>query len=608
MKSLLRFITCGSVDDGKSTLIGHMLYDAKLLFADQERALELDSRLGSRGGEIDYSLLLDGLLAEREQGITIDVAYRYFTTAHRSFIVADTPGHEEYTRNMAVGASFADLAIILVDATKGVVTQTKRHARICALMGVKNLVLAVNKMDLVNFNEVRFTKIKSDFLQLIEEFRLESVQVIPVSATNGDNITKKSANTPWYDGLALLPYLEEVDTQQEEQQNYFVMPVQRVSRPNHTFRGFQGQIEAGTIAVGDEITTLPSNEKVKVKSILVTDREVQTAYAGQPVTIQLHREVDVSRGCVLTTDRQIAVADLFTAQILWMDDTELAAGKNYLIKVGTKIIPSTIVAIHHKVDINTGQHIAANKITKNELATCDIALTEKVVFDSFDRNEALGNFILIDRITNMTAACGVIKEIALREKHIFGQQTDVTREVRAEQKGQKPLTLWFTGLSGSGKSTLANEVEKRLVAFGHHTMLLDGDNVRLGLNKDLGFDEVGRIENIRRIAEVAKLMNDAGLITLTSFISPFEQERRKAQQIIGQSYIEIYISTPLDVCEKRDVKGLYQKARAQEITNFTGISSPYEEPKNPHIKIDTSNISLEEATDYIVKEVLKVLA
>ncbi|WP_107841039.1 adenylyl-sulfate kinase [Metasolibacillus meyeri] len=607
MKSLLKFITCGSVDDGKSTLIGHMLYDAKLLFADQEKALELDSKLGSRGGEIDYSLLLDGLLAEREQGITIDVAYRYFTTAHRSFIVADTPGHEEYTRNMAVGASFADLAIILVDATKGVITQTKRHARICALMGVKNLVLAVNKMDLVNFNEVRFTKIKNDFLQLIEEFRLESVQAIPVSATNGDNITKKSINTPWYDGLALLPYLETVDIHQEQEQGFFLMPVQRVSRPNHTFRGFQGQIAAGKIAVGDEITTLPSNEKAKVKSILVTDREVQSAGAGQPVTIQLHREVDVSRGCVLTTDQQIAVADLLTAQILWMDDTELEVGANYLIKVGTKIIPSTIVRIQHKVDINTGQHLQANQITKNELATCTIALSEKVVFDSFERNEALGNFILIDRITNMTAACGVIQEAVVEEKNVFWQQTDVTREVRAEQKGQKPLTLWFTGLSGSGKSTLANEVEKRLVSLGYHTMLLDGDNVRLGLNQDLGFDENGRIENIRRIAEVAKLMNDAGLITLTSFISPFEQDRRKAQQIVGQSYIEIYISTPLDVCEKRDVKGLYQKARAQEIADFTGISSPYEEPKDPQIKIDTSNISLEEATDYIVKEVLKAL-
>lgn len=608
MKSLLKFITCGSVDDGKSTLIGHMLYDAKLLFADQEKALELDSKVGSRGGEIDYSLLLDGLLAEREQGITIDVAYRYFTTDHRSFIVADTPGHEEYTRNMAVGASFADLAIILVDATKGVITQTKRHARICALMGVKHIVLAVNKMDLIGFDQARFHDIKADFLQLTKDFQLESIQAIPVSATNGDNVTRKSENTPWYDGLALLPYLETVDVRKDNEQQFFLLPVQRVSRPDHTFRGFQGQIEAGSIAVGDEITTLPSNEKAKVKSILVTDREVASASVGQPVTIQLDREVDVSRGCVLTTADTIEVADMFTAQILWMDDTNLVPGKNYLVKVGTKIIPGTVVSIQHKVDINTGQHIVADHIEKNELATCDIALSEKIVFDSFERNEALGGFILIDRVSNMTSACGVIEQALLHSPNVIWQKTDVTREVRSQQKGQTPLTLWFTGLSGSGKSTLANEVEKRLVSLGYHTMLLDGDNIRLGLNKDLGFDENGRVENIRRIAEVAKLMNEAGLITLTSFISPFEQDRQHAKQIIGDAYIEIFVSTPLAECEKRDVKGLYQKARAGEIANFTGISSPYEAPKNPDIEIDTSNYSLEDATEYIVKEILKVLS
>lgn len=608
MKSLLKFITCGSVDDGKSTLIGHMLYDAKLLFADQEKALELDSKVGSRGGEIDYSLLLDGLLAEREQGITIDVAYRYFTTDHRSFIVADTPGHEEYTRNMAVGASFADLAIILVDATKGVITQTKRHARICALMGVKHIVLAVNKMDLIGFDQKIFDEIQDDFMQLTKDFHLESIQAIPVSATNGDNVTKKSDNTPWYDGLALLSYLENVDVREDDEHSAFVLPVQRVSRPDHTFRGFQGQIEAGVISVDDEITTLPSNEKAKVKSILVTDREVQSASVGQPVTIQLDREVDVSRGCVLTTSNDIEVADMFTAQILWMDDTNLVPGKNYLVKVGTKIIPGTVVSIQHKVDINTGQYILTDHIVKNELATCDIALSEKVVFDSFEQNKALGGFILIDRVTHMTSACGVIEQALLHSSHVIWQKTDVTREVRAQQKGQTPITLWFTGLSGSGKSTLANEVEKRLVSLGYHTMLLDGDNVRLGLNKDLGFDESGRVENIRRIAEVAKLMNDAGLITLTSFISPFEEDRRNAKQILGESYIEIFVSTPLEECEKRDVKGLYEKARAGEIANFTGISSPYEVPENPTIAIDTSKYSLEEATEYIMKEVLKILS
>ncbi|WP_208586122.1 adenylyl-sulfate kinase [Gracilibacillus suaedae] len=607
MKGLLKFITCGSVDDGKSTLIGHMLYDAKLLFADQEKALELDSKVGSRGGEIDYSLLLDGLMAEREQGITIDVAYRYFTTDNRSFIVADTPGHEEYTRNMAVGASFADLAVILVDATKGVITQTKRHARICALMGIKHVVLAVNKMDLIGFDQKRFEEIKNDFLQMTYGFNLESVQVIPVSATEGDNITKNSENTLWYDGKALLPYLEDIEVEEDVDQEEFVMPVQRVSRPNHTFRGFQGQVEAGHIKVGDELITLPSQEKANVKSILVTDHEVSEAGAGQPVTVQLDREVDVSRGCVITTSENIQVTDMFTATILWMDDTELVEGRNYLVKVGTKLLPGTVMSIKNKIDINTGKEVPADKIFKNELVECDISLSENMVFDKFENNEALGGLILVDRVTNMTSACGVIKHELRRSTNVVWQDTDVTREVRAQQKGQKPLTLWFTGLSGSGKSTLANEVEKRLVATGHHTMLLDGDNVRHGLNKNLGFKEQDRVENIRRIAEVGKLMNDAGLIALTSFISPYDSDRQNAREIIGDSYIEIFVSTPLEVCEERDVKGLYKKARAGEIPNFTGISSPYEKPENPEIEIDTSKYSLEEATDYVVKEIMKYL-
>jgi bifunctional enzyme CysN/CysC len=607
MKSLLKFITCGSVDDGKSTLIGHMLYEAKLLFADQEKALELDSKVGSRGGEIDYSLLLDGLMAEREQGITIDVAYRYFTTDHRSFIVADTPGHEEYTRNMAVGASFADLAVILVDATKGVIAQTKRHARICSLMGIKHLVLAVNKMDLMGFDQKRFKDIKNDFMQMTYGFNLESIQVIPVSATEGDNITKKSENTRWYDGLPLLPYLESVDVRKKMDQTSFIMPVQRVSRPNHTFRGFQGQIEAGQIQVGDEIITLPSHEKAKVKSVLVADKEMDSAIVGQPVTLQLDREVDVSRGCVLTTSDHIQVADMFTATILWMDDHELVPGRNYLVKVGTKSLPGTVMAIKHKIDINTGKEIPAERIFKNELVVCDISLSEKMVFDRFETNEALGGLILIDRVTNMTSACGVIDHALRRSTNVVWQKTDITRDIRAQQKGQKPLTLWFTGLSGSGKTTLANEVEKRLVATGHHTMLLDGDNVRHGLNKNLGFKEKDRVENIRRIAEVAKLMNDAGLITLASFISPYESDRKNAREIIGEDYIEIFVNTPLAECEKRDVKGLYKKARAGEIPNFTGISSPYEAPENPEIEIDTSKYSLEEAADYVLKHIIKYL-
>lgn len=606
-RSLLKFITCGSVDDGKSTLIGHMLYDAKLIFTDQEKALELDSKVGSREGKIDYSLLLDGLMAEREQGITIDVAYRYFTTVSRSFIVADTPGHEQYTRNMAVGASFADLAIILVDATQGVLSQTKRHARICALMGIKHFVLAVNKMDLIHFDKHRFDEIKEEFLGLTAGYDYESMQVIPVSATEGDNITTKSNNTLWYDGLALLPYLEQVDVSANFVEDSFILPIQRVSRPNHTFRGFQGQIESGMIEVGAEIITLPSNEKAKVKSILLTDKLVYEAIAGQPVTIQLDREVDVSRGCVFVNNSDVKVADMFTATILWMDDNELVAGRNYLIKIGTKTITATVMNIKYKIDVNTGKHVLADKLFKNEMASCDISVSENIVFDRFKNNKALGSLILIDRVSNMTSACGVIEHELRRSTNVIWQDMDITREMRARQKGQQPITLWFTGLSGSGKSTLANEVEKRLVALGKHTMLLDGDNIRHGLNKNLGFKEVDRVENIRRIAEVAKLMNDAGLIAITSFISPYENDRENAKSIIGDTYIEIYVSTPLEECEKRDIKGLYKKARNGEIPNFTGISSPYEEPLRPDIEIDTSKYSVEDATELLMKQITKYI-
>lgn len=607
MKSLLKFITCGSVDDGKSTLIGHMLYDAKLLFVDQEKALELDSKVGSREGAIDYSLLLDGLMAEREQGITIDVAYRYFTTDHRSFIVADTPGHEQYTRNMAVGASFADLAVILVDASQGVLVQTKRHARICSFMGIKHFVLAVNKMDLIHYDKHRFEEIKTEFLRLTAGFDLESIEVIPASATEGDNITEKSMNTSWYKGLPLLTYLEQIDVREAVDKDSFIMPVQRVSRPNHTFRGYQGQIESGQISVGDELSTLPANEKARVKGILVTDQQVDSAVSGQAVTIQLDREVDVSRGCVLLKDKDLKPADMFTATILWMDDTDLVAGRNYLIKVGTRVLPATVMNIKHKIDIDTGKRIPADRLFKNEMALCDISLAEKVVFDKFKNNKALGGFILIDRITNMTSACGVIKHPLRRSTNVIWQNTDINKEIRAEQKGQKPLTLWFTGLSGSGKSTLANEVEKRLVAMGKHTMLLDGDNIRHGLNKNLGFKELDRVENIRRIAEVARLMNDAGLIIITSFISPYEKDRENAREIIGDEFIEIFVSTPLEECEKRDVKGLYKKARAGEIPNFTGISSPYEKPTNPHIEIDSSQYTIKEASDILINQIIKYL-
>lgn len=607
MKSLLKFITCGSVDDGKSTLIGRMLYDAKLLFADQAKALELDSRLGSREGKIDYSLLLDGLMAEREQGITIDVAYRYFTTDNRSFIAADCPGHEQYTRNMAVGASFADLAVILVDASKGVLIQTKRHARICALMGIKHFVLAVNKMDLIDYDKHRFNEIERDFRSITANFNLETIRIIPVSATEGDNIIKSSIHTLWYKGEPLLTYLENIDVNQMQDEKDFIMPVQRVCRPNHTFRGFQGQMEAGSVSVGDEIISLPANEKAKVKRIYVANKEVNMAISGQPVTIQLDREIDVSRGCVLTKDAELEMADMLTATLLWMDEDPLVAGRSYMMKCGTKTLPATVMSIKYKTDINTGNHIATDRLFKNEIATCDIALSEKIVFDKFARNKSLGGFILIDRVTNMTSSCGVIEHSLRRSTNVVWQNTDITREIRSKQKGQKPLTLWFTGLSGSGKSTLANEVEKRLVAMGKHTMLLDGDNIRHGLNKNLGFKEADRVENIRRIAEVSKLMNDAGLITITSFISPYRRDRENARHIIGDEFVEIFVSTPLEVCERRDVKGLYKKARTGEIPEFTGISSPYEKPVNPDIEIDTSKYSIEEATDILIKQILKYM-
>lgn len=604
MNSLLKFITCGSVDDGKSTLIGHMLYDAKLLFADQKRALELDSKVGSRGGAIDYSLLLDGLMAEREQGITIDVAYRYFTTEKRSFIVADTPGHEEYTRNMAVGASFAELAVILVDATQGVLVQTRRHTRICSLMGIKHFVFAVNKMDLIHFDEHRFEKIEREIKMMAGEHDYSSIKILPVSATEGDNVTVKSTHMPWYKGEPLLTYLENIDVHENPSEKGFSMPVQRVCRPDHTFRGFQGQIESGKIAVGDEITALPSREKAMVKGIIESGKEVQSSDRGHAVTISLDREMDVSRGNVLVKDTSPSVGNLFTAKLLWMDDSYLVAGKNYLLKIGTRTVPAVVMNIKYKIDVNTGNEVHADTIYKNEIAACDISVSDKVVFDKFKQNQALGSMILIDRITNMTSACGIVMHSLRRTDNLTWHEMDITRQFRSQQKGQMPKTIWLTGLSGSGKSTLANELEKRLAALGKHTMLLDGDNIRMGLNKNLGFKEADRIENIRRIAEVARLMNDAGLIVITSFISPYVRDRRQARDIIGEdSFLEVYVSTPLEECEKRDVKGLYKKARAGEIPNFTGISSPYEVPENPAVTVDTSKMPLEECVDLLMKQI-----
>ena len=602
MNALLKFITCGSVDDGKSTLIGHMLYDAKLFFADQERALELDSKVGSRGGEIDYSLLLDGLMAEREQGITIDVAYRYFTTERRSFIVADTPGHEEYTRNMAVGASFADLAVILVDASQGVLTQTRRHTRICSLMGIKHFVFAVNKMDLIDFEQEKFQKIQKDIKVLLEEFEYSTAQMIPVSATEGDNITKRSVHMPWYTGKTLLDYLETINVKENPAETGFTMPVQRVCRPNHTFRGFQGQIESGSVSVGDAIKVLPSGESAKVTLIYEGDKEVQTSATGHAVTIQLDTEIDVSRGCVLIRDTSLNVNSMFAATLLWMDDVKLLPGRNFLLKLGTQSVPATIMKIRYKIDVNTGEEVYADAIYKNEIALCEISTASKLVFDEFEKNNALGSLILIDRVSHMTSACGIVEHTLNRENQLTWHNMDITRSFREEQLGQTAKTIWFTGLSGSGKSTLANELEKRLAAMGKHTMLLDGDNVRMGLNRNLGFREADRIENIRRIAEVSKLMNDAGLIVLTSFISPFAQDRQNAREIIGDAFMEVYVSTPMEECERRDVKGLYKKARNGELDHFTGVTSPYEVPQHADVVIDTSKFSVEACVDQILEQ------
>ena len=602
MKGLLKFITCGSVDDGKSTLIGHMLYDAKLLFADQEKALELDSRLGSRDGKLDYSLLLDGLLAEREQGVTIDVAYRFFSTDNRSFIVADCPGHEQYTRNMAVGASFADLAVVLTDATKGLLAQTRRHARICSLMGIKHFILAVNKIDLVAYDNHVFNEIRDEFMSLIGGLNSETVYALPVCATNGDNVTKRSMHTAWHKGPPLLSYLEQIDVEQRRSNDGLIMPVQRVCRPNSDFRGYQGQIEHGEVSVGDEITLTPGYEKARVTSLHITDTPADRAYAGQPVTIQLDREIDVSRGSVIVRGTGPEVSGAFTATVLWMDSEELVPGRHYFLKCGTKTLPATVMSIKYRIDINSGKHTAADKLHLNEIAVCDISLSENMVFDSFDDSKALGGFILINRVSDMTSACGTIMHSLRRSTNVLWKDTDVTPQMRADIKGQNPLTVWFTGLSGAGKTFLANALEKRLFALGKHTMMLDGDNVRHGLNKNLGFKEGDRVENIRRVAEAARLMNDAGLIVLASFISPYESDREEARIIIGGPFVLVYVSTPLDVCESRDVKGLYAKARRGEIPNFTGVTDVYETPIHPELTIDTSGCTVDEAVETLMRK------
>ena len=589
-KSLLRFLTCGSVDDGKSTLIGRLLYDTKLLFEDTLSALEKDSRkFGTAGDDIDFALLVDGLEAEREQGITIDVAYRFFATNQRKFIVADTPGHEQYTRNMATGASNSDLAVILVDARKGVLTQTRRHAFIAALLGIRHVVLAVNKIDLVKYSQGVFEGIVREFEEFAKQLEFSNLVAIPLSARHGDNVIAKSAATPWYDGPALLDHLERVDVDSARANRPFRLPVQWVNRPDLNFRGFAGTVMGGRIETGDEVVVAKSGRASKIARIVTQDGDIPEAVVGDAVTVTLVDEVDISRGDVLCAPHaRPDVSDQFAAHLLWMAEEELLPGRQYLLKLATATVPATISALKHKVDVNTLGHLAGKTLALNEVGYCNFSLSQPLAFDPYRENRDMGGFILIDRFTNATAGAGMIDFGLRRATNVHWQALDVNKVARARLKGQRPAVLWFTGLSGSGKSTIANLVEKALAAEGRHTYLLDGDNVRHGLNRDLGFTDADRVENIRRVGETAKLFLDAGLIVLVSFISPFRSERRMARELVGEGeFIEIFVDTPLEVCMARDPKGLYEKARAGTIKNFTGIDSPYEAPERSELTIKT---------------------
>jgi len=602
-KSLLRFITCGSVDDGKSTLIGRLLYDSKMIFEDQLAALEADSKkVGTQGGDLDFALLVDGLAAEREQGITIDVAYRFFSTDRRKFIVADTPGHEQYTRNMVTGASTADLAVILIDARKGVLTQTRRHSYLVSLLGIRKVVLAINKMDLVDYSHAVFDTIVAEYRDFARQIGLDDIVAIPVSGLKGDNITAPSGQTPWYHGPTLMGYLETVEIEDRVQHQPFRLPVQWVNRPNLDFRGFAGTIVGGTVSPGDRVKVLPSGRESRVARIVTMDGDLDRAVAGQSVTLTLEDEVDVSRGDVLAAaDSPPAVADQFETTLIWMADEPMLPGRPYWMKIGTRQVSASITEPKYKVNVNTLEHLAARKLGLNEIGVCNVSLDHAVAFDPYDENRDTGGFILIDRLTNATVGAGLIHFALRRSQNIHWQAVDIHKASRAAQKGQKPCVLWFTGLSGAGKSTIANLVEKQLYALGRHTYLLDGDNVRHGLNRDLGFTDADRVENIRRVAEVSKLMVDAGLIVLVSFISPFRAERRMARALFGEGeFLEVYVDTPLAVAEERDVKGLYAKARRGELKNFTGIDSPYEPPEQPEVHIDTGRTTPEDAAGAIV--------
>jgi bifunctional enzyme CysN/CysC len=604
-KTLLRFITCGSVDDGKSTLIGRLLYDSKMIFEDQLAALEADSkRVGTQGGDIDFALLVDGLAAEREQGITIDVAYRFFATDKRKFIVADTPGHEQYTRNMVTGASTADLAVILIDARKGVLTQTRRHSFLTRLIGIRQVVLAVNKMDLIGFDQAVFDEIVADYRGFAAQIGLDDITAIPISALRGDNVADRSRRMAWYDGPTLMEQLESAPVDATRlQARPLRMPVQWVNRPNLDFRGFSGQIASGAVRPGDAVRIAPSGRETRIARIVTKDGDLAEAVAGQSVTLTLAEEVDCSRGDVIVDARAPAEsADQFEATIVWMSAEPMLPGRPYLMKMATSMVSATITEPKYKINVNTLEHLAARQLELNEIGVCNLSLDRTIAFDPYEDNPDMGGFILIDRMTNATVGAGMIRFALRRSQNIHWQAVDVNKAARAKAKGQKPAVLWFTGLSGAGKSTIANLVEKKLLAQGRHTYLLDGDNVRHGLNRDLGFTDAERVENIRRVAEVAKLMVDAGLVVLVSFISPFRSERRMARELMAEGeFFEVFVDTPLALAEERDVKGLYAKARRGELKNFTGIDSPYEPPEAAEIRLDTSRLSPEQAADLIIE-------
>ncbi|TWB33812.1 sulfate adenylyltransferase subunit CysN [Nitrospirillum viridazoti] len=599
-KSLLRFITCGSVDDGKSTLIGRLLYDSKMLFEDQLATLEADSRkVGTQGGDLDFALLVDGLSAEREQGITIDVAYRFFNTDRRKFIVADTPGHEQYTRNMVTGASTADLAIILIDARKGVLPQTRRHSFLVSLLGIRKIVLAVNKMDLMGYDQAVFDRVVAEYRAFARQLDLTDIQAIPLSALKGDNVTTLTDAMPWYLGPTLIGHLETVEVADLRASQPFRLPVQWVNRPNLDFRGYAGTIAAGTVRPGDRIRVLPSGQESRVARIVTHDGDLPLAVAGQSVTLTLTDEIDISRGDILSTLDEVAeAADQMEATLVWMSEAPLLPGRPYILKLGTKSVPATVATLKHKINVNTLEQLATKTLSLNEVGLATLSLDQAIAFDVYRNNRDTGGFILIDRLTNETVAAGLIRSAIVRT--VPWQVLDVDKRARSQMKGQRPRVLWFTGLSGAGKSTIANLVEKKLHAHGRHTMLLDGDNVRHGLNRDLSFTDADRVENIRRVAEVSKLMVDAGLIVLVSFISPYRAERRMARELLGPGeFLEVFVDTPLAVAEDRDVKGLYAKARAGKIPNFTGIDSPYEPPESPDVRIDTQAMTAEQAANHI---------